>query len=452
MLKKLCITLKKNNDGATAIGFAVVSSILLLGVSAAIDYSFMVNERAKLQSYADAAVLAAAVSGEQSSRQLEKIAKSSILSQSQTDLEVDLALSRGDTPFATVTVKSNYKPLMMSMFGYDEFSMQAVSESPLGSGRKLNLAMVLDTTESMTGSRMDTLKSASTDLLNSIKETAKDPEDVKVSLVPFADYVRIEESYEGQPWLQVQPDHDVIWGPINRDKSTNCRDVGTGELEELVCDIEVRDETPRTLTWIGCMASRKNGYHVVPEYRGLRMQGNAGRTKCNNKYNFMAPLSSDLEAVNAAIQELEPVGRTYIPSGLIWGWRTLDRSLPFDEAKDDLPEDTRDVILLMTDGSNTANLNGEADNFEGIYHWGGSNTEFHTNAANLTTTELCTGAKNSGIEIITVAFEVTDPVTLSLMEACASSPASFYNAENSSQLKSAFNSIGSAFSEVRLSR
>ena len=119
MLKKLCITLKKNNDGATAIGFAVVSSILLLGVSAAIDYSFMVNERAKLQSYADAAVLAAAVSGEQSSRQLEKIAKSSILSQSQTDLEVDLALSRGDTPFATVTVKSNYKPLMMSMFGYD---------------------------------------------------------------------------------------------------------------------------------------------------------------------------------------------------------------------------------------------------------------------------------------------------------------------------------------------
>jgi len=455
MLNTQYKSFKKNEDGTMVIGFSVTLAVLLLGAGIAIDYACIVNQKDDLQAYADAAVLAAALSGEKNQSELLSIAEATVAGQADHNPQVSLNIIDGEIPSVRVTVTSTHDPLILGAFAYDAFNLEAISESPIARAKKLNLALVLDTTLSMEGTRIEALKSVSSELLENIENSAAEPEDVKVSLVPFADYVKIDMSNRGQPWLNIQPDHVATWTRIDEDASTNCREVGSGELAKTECDIEVLEELTANITWNGCMASRKNGDHRRPEYAGERMQGNAGRTQCSGRYNQMEPLSSDLDSIDTAIQGLGTEGRTYLPAGLIWGWRTLDRNLPFDEAVTTPAEETRDVLLLMTDGENSVGLNGERDDFDGIYHYGGSgssNEAFFKNQADTLTAELCEGAKANGIEIITVAFEVTEQETLDLLTNCASTPADYYNAQGSDALRAAFQTIGAGFAEVRLSR
>ena len=73
-------------------------------------------------------------------------------------------------------------------------------------------------------------------------------------------------------------------------------------------------------------------------------------------------------------------------------------------------------------------------------------------AANEVTADLCDRVKLANIEIITVAFEVDDVDTISMLQDCASSPTNFYNAQSSTALTAAFENIGNGFGKIRLSR
>ena len=444
-------TFRKNTRGSIAVPFVLAVTVLLLVIGVAIDWSAMVKEQEHIQDYADAAVLAAASSGETKKSELRKIAKTVVASQTSKEMSIKLKLKKRKK-VVKVTINSVYRPMIMGMFGYKGFDVMASAESPLGGGEKLNLTLVLDTTQSMDGVRMDSLKSASSDLLNTLKNSASNPNDVMVSLVPFADYVKIDVANASKKWLNVQPDHQITLRTIDEKNSVNCRQVGSGERIHTECDSYAYIEKPATLTWEGCMASRKNGFHKIAKYQRRKLQGPAGEVGCWSGYNELQPLSSNLDDVNASIQSLGAYGLTYIPSGLIWGWRTLDRDLPFDEAKATKAKDTQSVLLLMTDGSNTVSLRGERPSFEGLYHWGEHDEDKAVRNANALTSELCQSIKADNIKVITVAFEVTDTTTLDLLRNCASSSSNFYIAKNSAGLKNAFDKIGSGFSNVRLSR
>lgn len=442
----------KDKCGTVAVSFAAIVAILITAAGVAIDWSSMVNERSRLNGYADAAVLAAATSGEEKQSELQKIAEIALASQTSESLNITLELIEAGEKSVRVTIKSDYQPMLMGMFGYKDLNITGLAESPLAGGLKLNLALVLDTTESMAGTRMATLKSASAELISELRNASQEPGDIKASLVPFSDYVKIDTANRTQSWISVQPDREATWNSLDKDQSINCRTEGSGESAHTVCDSYVYKELTATVRWEGCMASRKNGYHKNADYLGQKLQGPAGSISCNSSYNELIPLSSNLASLDAAIQNLNPIGKTYLPSGLMWGWRTLDKDLPLDEAKYSDPKDTRSVLLLMTDGSNTASLSGEKDIFGGIYHWGTGDEEKNKTAANALTREHCRDIKAQDIEIITVAFEVTDGSTLALLKTCASSTKDFYNATDSNGLKDAFKKIGTGFAQVRLSR
>lgn len=65
------------------------------------------------------------------------------------------------------------------------------------------------------------------------------------------------------------------------------------------------------------------------------------------------PLTSDVTAVNTAIDGMSAYGQTYIPSGLVWGWRVLSPGAPFNESKKATDPKVSQVLILMTDGANT---------------------------------------------------------------------------------------------------
>ena len=105
----------------------------------------------------------------------------------------------------------------------------------------------------------------------------------------------------------------------------------------------------------------------------------------------------------------------------------------------------------MTDGSNTASLNGESgdSNWDGLYHWGSSDEDYNRGKADALTIELCASIKNADIRLITVAFEVDDDDTRNMLNTCASTGADFYDVDARS-LGQAFGKIGSGFSNARL--
>jgi len=426
--------------------------MLLIGIGAAIDYSGMASKRAKLQEVADSAVLAAVTSGYQTEKELQEFVSQFAVGAGYPDFQFKTTLTTEDT--VIVTTAEDYSIFFAGVLGQDVQSIFATAEAPLGGDIRANIALVLDTTDSMSGSRLTALQSASAALLEELDKSNKNGEEnVHVSLVPFADYVRISESNEGENWLQLQAAQEFSWRVLDEENSVNCREVGEGENTYTECDEPVYREETDFLEWEGCMGSRASGFHTTPEFDTRRLQGFVAHADCNGRYNALEPLSSDLDAINSSIQSFNTRGKTYIPSGLIWGWRTLDESPPFPQSANARLAQAQKTMVVMTDGSNTAHLSGTKPDFEGIYHWSDSrNPDIARKSADALTSELCSSIKRDGIRIITVAFEIEDTGTKNLLDNCASSSTDYYDASNPAKLKAAFKNIGESLNMVRLMR
>lgn len=443
-----------DESGNFAIIFAISLTVLLLIIGAAIDYSGMVSKRMKLQQLSDAAVLAAVTSDLETQEEMKTFVNL-------------LAADMGWPPSTTVTAEltenntviveasAPYNMLIMNAFGSKSKDISATAEAPLGGAVKVNFSLVLDTTASMAeGGRMTALKEAADILMTELeKSNTGGSENVKVSLVPFADYVRISPDNKNEHWIELQPDQNVSWKVLDGDNSVGCKQVGEGETATTECDKYVYKDENQDLVWIGCMGSRLDGYNKIADYSGKKLQGFVAHGTCTGQNSILQPLTTDLSSIKASIQSLTATGSTYLPAGLVWGWRTLDNSAPFPVISKGDKKDTRNILLLMTDGNNTLKMQGTKPDFNGMYHWKVAGEEKETQeAANVVTSELCTSIKIDGIQIISIAFEVTDPSTKTLLKNCASSSQDFYDATNANQLNQAFKDIGSSLNTIRLMR
>lgn len=443
---------RDNESGSIALMFALVMTCILIICAVCVDYASVSKKKAELQHVADSAVLAAATSGKTQQSELQEIA----LAVGQENFKGDLIIrARIVDDRVRVIARHNHSYMFASVFGKKDNRLRVVSESLLPSSAKLNLAMALDITASMEGARMTALKDAATTLVRDIAAADAGRGNANISLIPFADYVRIDMDYEGENWLNIEAPHDESWEVLDEDASTNCVQVGSGEYKSTECEVEVFKTVSALIEWYGCMVSRPNGYHKTPEFGSNRMQGNAGHSSCGGGYGLLMPLSDDFNELENQIQALTPIGKTYMPAGLIWAWRTLDKREPFTQAASEDRSEALNTILLMTDGSNTTHLNGSSHTgFDGIYHWPTGDQPHQIAAdklaADTLTAELCVAIKSANIKIVTVAFQVTDPTTKAMLRTCASSNQDYYDAVTAEELKTAFKDIGSGAADVRL--
>jgi Mg-chelatase subunit ChlD len=138
------------------------------------------------------------------------------------------------------------------------------------------------------------------------------------------------------------------------------------------------------------------------------------------------------------IADLTASGNTYIPAGMMWGWRTLTDAEPFSAAGS---PDRQRLLILMTDGENTRS------------QMGTMHTGTDTNAANALTLDLCTAIKNSEIKIATISYPSgTSAADDQMLTDCASSASMYYDASNPSDLEKAFANATERINEIRLLR
>lgn len=447
---------RKETGGNVAIMFSMGLLMLIGLLAVAVDLSNGFSAKQRLQDTTDAVALLAA-----KDKSLDTPAKIEAAAQALYDvtypgqngvrIEIEDIQRNGDQ--VVIVSKNNIDTYFGAIFKQTDLDV-SVTSSAIYSTKSMDVALVLDTTFSMSeNNKIGGLKVAANNLLNTFDEL--DNENLRVSVVPFAQYVNVGLSRRNANWLDVPADSTTRGAEVCRMKRdvisrSNCRRVARTCTNDGVsydcsytkCDNQYGPEyqschTPVSRkTWRGCVGSRLGGYDERVAYDGRKIPGLLN-TNCGAEIqtltNNMTAAKSRISAMTADRKN----GDTYIPSGVLWGWRTLDASVPFSAGS--ASNDTDKVMIVMTDGKNEGSKSG-------IRHNGSS-----TNAANNKTDATCEAAKRDGVTIYTIAYDVNDSTTKNMLTRCASNPANFFDAGNASELNRAFQSIGDALNELRIS-
>jgi Mg-chelatase subunit ChlD len=190
--------------------------------------------------------------------------------------------------------------------------------------------------------------------------------------------------------------------------------------------------------WYGCVGSRAYPDETRDANYSVRIPGLMNVT-CGSP---ILEATNDLTLAKSRINALTTSGETYIPAGLIWGWRSLSAQAPLGGRASQAGLSVNRNMILVTDGQNTRSPT--------YPHHNGSSTA-DANAITRATCENMAADKASNIKLYTIAFEVTDAAVKQLLEECSTmNGGAFYDAANAAQLQDAMKSIGGQISRLRI--
>ncbi len=452
----------RDSSGQFAIMFGICMTLLVVGAGTAVDISAMHKERASLQSITDLAVLAAAGLKTDKISDLKTASQASIDSNNFNNLTIKSTLTLKND-IIRVEANSTYKTQLMGIVGIGSVPVTAASSAPIPKDTPVNIVLVLDSTQSMSGANMTALRSASKKLLAVFNNA--DPGSIQAGVVPFSNYVNVGLENRSRPWMDVPDDgtttsaeycymkKDLVDSSLCATESitTTCNnDSGPYECTRTSTTCPDEAYSPEyeycyiptsTQTWNGCVGSRDNPDHKDPEYKSRPFPGIMNVT-CSSE---ILDLTTNLIDVEAKIDSLVATGSTYVPAGLAWGWRLLHPKDPYGGLTNS-QKDRKRAMVLMSDGGNTVKLSAP-------YHYTNYTTEGR-DESNALTSDLCTAIKNDGIDLYTVAYRLGegDPSARSIINKCASGPAFSFNANNQTELENAFEDIANSLYEVRIIR
>ncbi len=451
--------------GSVAMIFGLSLTVLFGVVGFAVDFSRAHAVKLSAQGAMDAAMMAAARSQSLSDQVVEDtIEKFMSLVDSTKHGAAALStmgrvLDNGTTVEGEVVLRMPTRILNVMGYGYIDVKIESRVMRGLGN---VEIALVLDTTQSMAGSRLDSVKAASSQLVDTLFSLPDASSKVKVAVVPFAQYVNVGSENRNASWMDVPPD-TTSTGISCRDTwpnavLSNCRieyyteynDGVPSPAQREVCDwdggtpVNVCEPYTWTETWSGCAGARSNPLNIKDEQYSTRIPG-IRNVSCPSK---ILPLSKSVSDIKNNIDAMSANGDTYIPSGLVWGWRSLSNRAPFAESADDPATAggaVRKYLVLMTDGFNT-----RSPRYPEGDHEGNDST-----LANQLTRATCDNIKadsDSKIEIYTIAFEVTDEGVKDILRYCATPGGAFFDAVDYAKLLSAFGEIGNSVTVARIAK
>ncbi len=397
----------KDTGGNVALMFAISIFFVVGLLATAVDLSNSFSAKQRLQDTTDAIALLAAKDKSLDTPAKLQAAAQALYDQTypgQKGVRIVIEDIRREGDAVTVISKNNIDTYFAGVFNKSDLDV-GVTSTAIFSKASLDVALVLDTTGSMGWpvdrnqrggpSKINGLKTAANQLITTFDNL--DNTDLRLSIVPFAQYVNVGKTNSRAGWL----------------------------------DFSAANQNG----WQGCVGSRLNGNDETPSERGgtiPALQGNS----CGSE---IMPLTSDMSKARRSINGLKPRGWTYIPSGIVWGWRTLEGELPQRVAAAPKTGDHKRVMVIMTDGQNTRSKSNLTHDGQDL------------NDANQKTARLCDMVKNDDIEIYTIAYALDDNFTKNLLRNCASDNANYFDAKTTDDLNKAFEEIGRNLEVLRVS-
>lgn len=293
----------------------------------------------------------------------------------------------------------------------------------------VEVALVLDNSGSMSGSKLTSLKNASKALVDSLYEETETLDNISVAVVPYSSSVSLNSSNPGQysDWMRdVWPYNSPAWG--------GCLEVRDNDSYRL-------DDTPP-----GASNATKfyhyNFRKIFAGFQGFFLDPNYF---CSLD---IMPLNNQSTALKNHLDLMQANGSTSGPFGLVWGWRAISPRWQglwdgIDPKDYDAP-DNRKAIVMMTDGDNFASWS-----YTAYYSIVGQNGYSRSNLDN-EMAQICQNIKDKNIEIYTVTFKLDSPSTKELYRQCATRDTNYYDAETNEDLEDMFEKIAESIKIIRI--
>lgn len=424
-------------------GLAFIPVVGLIG--AAVDYSRANAVKTKLQAALDSTALAmSAKAASQSAGELQASALSyfNALFQSTDAGAVTFSATYAMTdagPQVTVNGATTVPTKFMNIpgFGIANIPVNGSSTSAWGNTR-LRVALALDNTGSMgQNNKMTALKNAANKLIDQLQTFANNPEDVYVSIIPFAKDVNVggpngSSSWTSPSWIKWSGDSDTF---DENNGSCSRRDNWNRTIDDKgTCTSYGGTWTPiARKNWNGCVMDRDQNYDVSSD---VPSSSRTATLFPAEQYSdcpvSLLALTNNWNALKNKINSMTPTGNTNTTIGLEWAWHSLMQNAPLNAPAEDSKYQYNKVIIFLTDGENTQNR-----------------FTSNQNQIDARMTLACTNAKNAGISIYTIL--VMDG-TASLLQNCASSPSQYFKITSPNQLVDVFSQIGTKLSRLRVAK
>ncbi len=439
----------------SVLAITAVTIIVLIGTTGlAIDIGRGQLVQAKLSSSLDAAGLAAGsnISAGNAVSDVQKYMDVNFSDYMGAEItELNVATDASNTVI-TLSAKAKLNTSFMRIFAKETMSVYASSEITRAiSG--LELAIVLDNTGSMSGSKLSQLKTAALNLVDILYGENTSADDLFIGLVPFAHTVNVGTSRTD--WLDSSYFSSLNWGSTSWEGCVDAR-LGGEDVTDTPPTIEPFD----AFYWAD--HNSYNDWIRYHSYYGWYYDINSNRgpnTYCSRE---VTPLTSDRTTIESGINGMVANGGTHINVGAVWGWRMLSprwRGLWGGEMNaKDLPLDyntpkMNKAAIIMTDGENTIYNN--VDSAHGYLNEGRLGTTNYNAAVDEMDDrllEICTSMKDNNITVYTVSFGSLGWSTRNMMRDCATQPDYYFDSPSNTELQAAFRAIGDSLSNLRISK
>ncbi len=416
--------------GTIGIVFAATIIPATAAIGMAVDLGHAVKIKADLQSTLDAVALAAGRTLQTSSDETATEAYARAYFTSTVPNGIDARITHlaidGASSSVTLAARARVDTSFLAMIGVETLTLTATAAADMGqagSGKDLEVAMMLDITGSMAGHKIADLKLAAKDLVQSLLPDAESREHTRIAVVPFSEAVR--------------PGNDVLARVIGAPPATkSLRDASgrtrtytlTSCVSERLGADAFTDAAPASGGWIGPVYVQSGG--CLPS-------------------STVLPLTSDKPALDRKIDDLTANGYTAGQIGTAWAWYALSPEWagiwPMRSEPAAYAGNVTKVAVLMTDGEyntdyrrgvQTRTLGGAPDN----------------GASDAQARQMCAAMKAQGIIVYTVGFQLEDAAAVETLERCASGDSYAFLADDGSELRQAFRDIAFRLADLKLTR
>jgi Flp pilus assembly protein TadG len=417
LLRRLVFNRKGNVSAIVALSLPAL--MLVLGGS--IDAGVAYNARSKLQSAADAAVLAAASSGSTDFAFLSDLADQYFQANSadQTNINGLSGQLSESGDGLRYSVSGQVETAFLKMIGKTEIDLE-ISAQANRETTGAEIVMVLDTTGSMGfGSSWPDAKSAMHQMLQSLDDLSLG-NDFFATLVPMAD--RINVGTDKTAWMSVDP------APADWEGCFEPR-----EESHPGFPYALSDQPPSLLPF-------------VPTAEGYHISGLADRSFFTCPAEILGP-TDDVASIQSAVESLALRGTGRFDSGMAWAWRLLSPQWQGHWSVEGYPSEygeRRKVVVLITDKYTVA-YDYEVGGSDGISF--GYNQGSQWGFEHLA--HVCDQMKTAGIEIHAV-YVNGNTHGVSYMEQCATDESHYHEVTNIATLQTTLGKIASDLVRVWL--